>query len=312
MNVHPAKTEVRFQDDGSIFRIVRRAVLLTLERNSHQTQTVDHPQALSISQVHTTLPVMKPRFSASAQAQVETGPDLPLYDQDWPTKFASSAAAQKLFETPDGAFPEADQPSRLAPAIQPPSGPASDPKAPVTSEVRYLGQFSQTYLILAARNEITLIDQHAAHERVLFNMLRAQGTRGDRRPLLLPLEISLHPAQAILAQEIWTKLDELGFSLELAPGLLMLHSIPTLLTPSKAKEFLQDILTKKATSMEDLWAMMACKAAIKAGDTLTPDEAMALVESWQKLPEKNYCPHGRPVALRWGVSDLEKLFKRRS
>jgi DNA mismatch repair protein MutL len=143
-------------------------------------------------------------------------------------------------------------------------------------------------------------------------MLRAQGTRGDRRPLLLPLEISLHPAQAVLAQEIWTKLDELGFSLELAPGLLMLHSIPALLTPSKAKEFLQDILTEKATSMEDLWAIMACKAAIKAGDTLTPDEAMALVESWQKLPEKNYCPHGRPVALRWGVSDLEKLFKRRS
>lgn len=312
VNVHPAKTEVRFQDDGSIFRIVRRAVLLTLERNSHQTQTFDHSQPLSVSQVHTALPVMETRFSAPAQTQAETGSALPHYDQEWPKKFASSAAAQKLFETPDGAFHEADQPNANAPAFHPASNTQITPNAPAPSEVRYLGQFAQTYLILAARNEITLIDQHAAHERVLFNMLRAQGTRGDRRPLLLPLEISLHPSQAVLAQEIWTKLDELGFSLELAPGLLMLHSIPALLTPSKAKEFLQDILTEKATSMEDLWAIMACKAAIKAGDTLTPDEAMALVESWQKLPEKNYCPHGRPVALRWGVSDLEKLFKRRS
>ena len=92
----------------------------------------------------------------------------------------------------------------------------------------------------------------------------------------------------------------------------MLHSIPALLTPSKAKEFLQDILTEKATSMEDLWAIMACKAAIKAGDVLTPNEALALVDSWQHVSEKNYCPHGRPVAVRWGVGALEKLFKRRS
>jgi DNA mismatch repair protein MutL len=56
---------------------------------------------------------------------------------------------------------------------------------------------------------------------------------------------------------------------------------------------------------------MACKAAIKAGDTLTADEALSLLESWQDLPDRNYCPHGRPVTVRWSVGDLEKLFKRR-
>jgi len=166
---------------------------------------------------------------------------------------------------------------------------------------------------LAAENEITLIDQHAAHERVLFNMLRTQGSRGERRPLLLPLEMPLHPAQSSRAQELWAELDGLGFSLELTPGpRLLLNSIPSLLTPSKAREFLEDILTGKSVSMEDLWAVMACKAAIKAGDVLTGDDALALVDSWQRLPDRNYCPHGRPVALRWGVSELEKMFKRRS
>jgi DNA mismatch repair protein MutL len=312
VNVHPAKTEVRFQDDGFIFRIVRRAVLQTLERNSHQTLAVDHAQPLSVSQMHASLPAMEHRFSATVPAETETRQTPLLYDQQWPQKFASSTAAQKLFEPAGSTYPEPGTPDQNTQASQLSSDLQRASQTPRPSEVQYLGQFAQTYLILAARDEITLIDQHAAHERVLFNMMRAQGSRGDRRPLLLPLEIPLHPAQAALAQEIWTKLDELGFSLELAPGLLKLKSIPALLIPSKAKEFLQDILTGKATTMEDLWAVMACKAAIKAGDTLTADEALALVDSWQNLPEKNFCPHGRPVAVRWGVNDLEKLFKRRS
>ena len=92
----------------------------------------------------------------------------------------------------------------------------------------------------------------------------------------------------------------------------MLRAIPALLSPAKAREFMDDTLASKARSMEDLWAVMACKAAIKAGDELGTDEALALVDSWRKLPDKDYCPHGRPVAVRWRVDDLEKLFKRRS
>jgi len=301
VNVHPAKTEVRFQDEGSIFRAVRRAVLQSLERSFRRSDLADQALPLTVGQVHAALPTMVARFPDPSQIRVDREQsDLP-YQQPWPQKFASSTAAQKLFETPDSsAFPSYLQ-----------SGTVEPPAA--TPGLQYLGQFARTYLILAAENDLTLIDQHAAHERVLFNMLRTQGSRGERRPLLLPLEMPLHPAQSSRAQEIWTELDGLGFSLELAPGpRLLLNSIPALLTPSKAREFLEDILTEKAVSMEDLWAVMACKAAIKAGDALTGDEALALVDSWQRLPDKDYCPHGRPVALRWGVSELEKMFKRRS
>jgi len=299
VNVHPAKTEVRFQDESAIFRTVRRAVLHSLERNSHQTRIPDQVQTLSIAHVHSALPYMSPRSPEPQTVMAEPGHFANPYDHDWPNKFASSVAAQKLFET------LGDMPP---PTVAHPPASRPDP-----TNIQYLGQFARTYLMLADQAEITLIDQHAAHERVLFNMLRTQGSRGDRRPLLMPLEISLHSTQSALVQEIWTQLDDLGFSLELVTGpRLLLHAVPALLTPTKAKEFLEDVLSSKAKSMEDLWATMACKSAIKAGDVLNADEALALIDSWQRLPEKNYCPHGRPVALRWDVADLEKLFKRRS
>ena len=304
VNVHPAKTEVRFQDEGSVFRIVRRAVVQALEAGSVLAPLVEHPSQLSVSQVRPVLPVTlhPPREASPAPP----GNDITTHDRDWPAKFSSSAAAQRLFEEQPG-YQNAPETPRQAPSAAPEPEPRQDPGA-----IRYLGQFADTYLVLAGPDEITLIDQHAAHERVLFHMLRAQGSRGDRRPLLMPLEIPIHPAQAALAQEIWTQLDGLGFSLEFSGGQrLLLNAVPALLTPAKAREFIEDALSNKARTMEDLWAVMACKAAIKAGDVLTPDEALALIDSWQGLPDRNYCPHGRPVAQRWSTGDLEKLFKRR-
>jgi DNA mismatch repair protein MutL len=300
VNVHPAKTEVRFQDESAIFRAVRRAVLQALDRESHHLSPAGYAEPMVINQLHASLPIMEGSVSGPAPS-TETGVkrEDSSVGQAWPEKFASSAAAQKLFEPTDHAYERASHP---APQAQSFAAPA----------MRYLGQFAQTYLMLASGDEITLIDQHAAHERVLFNMLRASGSRGDRSPLLMPMEIPLHPAQLIGIQEIWTQLDGLGFSLEIVPGpKLLLLSVPSLLTQAKAREFLQDVINDKATTMDDLWAVMACKAAIKAGDTLTADEALALVDAWQRLPDKNFCPHGRPVALRWGVNDLEKMFKRR-
>lgn len=156
------------------------------------------------------------------------------------------------------------------------------------------------------------MDQHAAHERVLYHALSAQGTRGDRQPLLVPLELSLHPSQTAVLQDIWSDLLGLGFSLELSgTRRLLIQAVPTLLAPAAAREFLEDVLANKARSMHDLWAVMACKSAIKAGDALTPDEALALLDAWNLLPDKDFCPHGRPVTVCWSVPDLEKLFKRR-
>lgn len=302
VNVHPAKTEVRFRDEGPVFRAVRRAVLRTLEHSLGQADRGDLAVPLSVGQAQAVLPAMDDMLPGPAHVRIQQEQHGVPYDRPWPQKFASSAAAQQLFEPPAGDPPT---PQRQAPP--------QEPAPPATPGLRYLGQFARTYLILASEDGLTLVDQHAAHERVLFDMLRGQGARGERRPLLMPLEMPLHPSQSARAQEIWSELDGLGFSLELSPGpALLIGAVPPLLTPSKAREFLEDILTEKAVSMEDIWAVMACKAAIKAGDALTPDEALALIDSWQRLPDRDYCPHGRPVSVRWGQGDLEKLFKRRA
>jgi DNA mismatch repair protein MutL len=304
VNVHPAKTEVRFQDEGAVFRLVRRAVVNALDSGTAQPPLVERAERMNVVQATPLLPVttadpppVRPETTQDVRLPAEPSDDSDTRDRSWPAKFASSTAAMQLFE------PHPEQAS----APEPPRHEAAR-----NDHVRYLGQFAKTYLILAGPQEVTLVDQHAAHERVLYHMLRHQGLRGDRRPLLMPMEVSLHPSQAALVQELWTDLDGLGFSLELAGGnRLLLHAIPALLTPVKAREFIEDALANKARSMEDLWAVMACKAAIKAGDTLTADEALSLLESWQDLPDRNYCPHGRPVTVRWSVGDLEKLFKRR-
>lgn len=307
VNVHPAKSEVRFQDEQSIFRLVRSAVLRALESGyTEYSGTRESPAASA--------PVSFPDIQANAR---ET---FAAYAPDH--KFASSRNAQLLFPDPPevraepqySPAPPVRPEAADSPAPEPPGilhGPAPRPSAP-ERPLRYLGQFDRTYLILIEDGKLVLMDQHAAHERVLYHALSAQGTRGDRQPLLVPLELSLHPSQTAVLQDIWSDLLGLGFSLELSgTRRLLIQAVPTLLAPAAAREFLEDVLANKARSMHDLWAVMACKSAIKAGDALTPDEALALLDAWNLLPDKDFCPHGRPVTVRWSVPDLEKLFKRR-
>lgn len=299
VNVHPAKTEIRFQDEGTVFRAVRRAIIGALDYKA-QTERVPlgqlTPQASP--QQHVSLPLAAPQ--TRPQSAPTTAREVPAHayaSETHAAKFSSARAAQELFKNNSD-----NAPSRPEPAV-----------TPLTSDsFAYLGQFALTYLIIDRGDELHLIDQHAAHERVLYNAFRTQSSKGDRQPLLIPIDLSLHRSQVTLVQEIWQQLTDLGFSLELKNDQsVSIMAVPTLLSPARAKEFLNDVLMEKAKSMEDLWAVMSCRAAIKAGDALTPDEALSLIEAWSGLPDCDYCPHGRPVVVRWTTGELEKLFKRR-
>ena len=179
--------------------------------------------------------------------------------------------------------------------------------------VEYLGQVAGTYLVLRLAGEgLALLDQHAAHERVLFDKMRASHTRGQSQPLAIPFEMTLHTSEQKKLTALWPDLTALGFQMQAPrPGSVSVRGIPPLLSTGQAKEFLREAVTGQAGSMADLWAVMSCKAAIKAGDALAEDEALALLEAWSTTKDRDYCPHGRPVVVNWDKKDLEKLFKRR-
>jgi len=150
------------------------------------------------------------------------------------------------------------------------------------------------------------------HERVLYERIKHDASQGHSQLLALPLNIALHPSEANRLQELWGDLETIGFSLETAgEAALRVKGIPTALETAEAKGFLREVLSGQISSMEEMWAMVSCKSAIKAGQKLTCDEAAGLISQWLTTPDRTYCPHGRPAVLQFTIDDLEKMFKRK-
>jgi DNA mismatch repair protein MutL len=389
VNVHPAKTEVRFRDEKLLFSLVRTAVARALDLGSpsaSMTSVLDHkaPPLRNELQPGPKYATYQDYLTEVAQAGTEPGfpprdpggrglytedsshfpsfrtrgadvdqtgdpsahdgfdamDDVPAFMRKAGAGFPRGEAVPRgdtngsgLYrENEEAGFPSPDvdagrstyrseqlpQPSALHDSGTEYGGSyGSEPKRPAPARagrgVEYLGQVAGTYLVLRLAGQgLALLDQHAAHERVLYEKMRAAHSKGQSQPLGIPFEISLHPAEQKKLAKLWPDLTNLGFQLQSSkPTVVTVRGIPPILSTGQAKEFLREALTGQAKGMEDLWAVMSCKAAIKAGDRLAEDEALALVESWSKAKDRDYCPHGRPVVVSWDKKELEKLFKRR-
>ena len=177
---------------------------------------------------------------------------------------------------------------------------------------RYLGQIARTYLVLSQNDDaLLLLDQHAMHERIFYEKFRAAGSRGTAQPQLVPLEMELHPAESARLMELQDTLTRLGFDIVCRGSRCSVHAIPPEMDRSDASSFLREALSGRVDDLESAWIHHACATAIRAGQHLTPDDALTLVKQWLRTEEPDFCPHGRPCAVTLEKADLEKLFKRR-
>jgi len=183
-------------------------------------------------------------------------------------------------------------------------------------------QLHNRYLVTEDDDGIVIIDQHALHERVLYEQLREKLATGrfETQRLLVPEPVALTAAEAAILLESREPLERLGIGLEpFGGGTVLVTSYPAMLADMGPAEVVRQVLERLLAGgktlqrhdlVEDLLAMISCKAAVKFGDRLTPDEVQALLTQRHLFHDTHHCPHGRPTALVFTRDELDRRFKR--
>ncbi len=284
VNIHPAKAEVRFRDGDAVFRAVQRAVRRTLLERSPMQQIV--------------------RGGESAGT--------------WPGSESATDAGISLRQRLVGLGQDERATKRQ---MELSGSPATDPDAGSMPPLRVIGQLGMTYIVAEGPRGLVLLDQHAAHERVLFEQLLDQRGRTDVRSqdLLEPALVELGPESAGVLAEHSEALAQLGFEVESFGGSAMLvRSLPAIVAEQEPTRVLDGIAAALlagdeplADSVEEAVARRVCKqAAVKAGQVLDQAEMNELIRALEQCENPQSCPHGRPTMIYLTVQQLAREFGR--
>jgi len=312
VNVHPAKQEIRFRRPQEVHRVLVRAVTEAARRYQDRARdeifTLRRPEPpgaeLGSSGVHRARPAVGPRVQPSLRPVPL--PSHPLYRGE------RSAEPAPVFLPGDEPF---------APAVPEPEGPPAQEFA----GLKLIGQALELYLICEREGQLVVIDQHAAHERLLYQELRTGYLRRQvpRQSLMFPVTLELRRGQAEALIENGGELERLGFGLEhFGDETWVVKSVPALTARIEPRELLLEILdglaegsSREGTGsipgrIDHLLATMACKAAIKAGNRLEPEEMLGLLARMGESDFFSHCPHGRPVFRSFSAREIAQWFKR--
>lgn len=322
VNVHPAKREVRFHDGFAVQDAVVSAVARTLRERMVRPVS-------GVGLTGTASPA-----SSSLLVQEELPDSTALYaaprHDPRPAPLFTALERQRVEQAPGPPGPATDP---ILPPPRPPLdvAPAEEvvPEAiveekPKASDYRLIGVLGKLYVLLEAKEGLVLMDQHAAHERVLFEELRrrleTEGVPSQR--LLSPLMIELTPRDFDLVSRHLDTLERLGFAAEPFGGAtLKIDSLPTFLRRDDPESFLQELIEEirvasdRMSSLrigEDMIATTVCRAAVKANDVLKEPELRKLLEDLLACDMPYCCPHGRPTLIQIGYAELERKFGRRA
>lgn len=376
VNVHPAKSEVRFRDEKALFAVMARAVENALadcpsyfsvknlqeEKQTHSPVTEAKFGDLYAEQAPKQQPLAyerkeqpKPagfwgkadyesRLSFVKEEQNESRYDAVVteYFAGTTPEIVSNAeenrkenqpAAKSVsfddmvsaepFSKPAGYQSVAEPQTNIAPlsknfnAQNSPAETVFQTQNPTPSALpyglEYMGQVAETYLLLKKDNaNLLILDQHAVHERILYEEMKKGQIQSQN--LLCPLELPVHKSEEERYFSVKETLEHLGFSLqetEKEGFVVQISAIPMRYDRVTAMGFLKEILAEKMDNLDSIWVRHACKSAIKANTPLDTASAIKLILQWLATEEPDNCPHGRPSVIHFDSNDLEKLFKRK-
>lgn len=303
VNVHPAKAEVRFRNQAQVHDLVRDIIREGL-RSQNTSPTATHAGRVeeAVSEyLHNAEFGMRP---ALAYPLVDAGC---RRNAEYKPIIRSSGELQQSLSSSPLISDDKDN---------------SAFRIPHSEYLFPLAQIHNSFIIAQSRDGMALIDQHAAHERVLFEKLQDQASAGTVpvQNLLLPIQVELGPAQANLLTEHIGELEKLGFTIDdFGNNAFMIKAVPSLLAGADAKKLLLDILDEMNTHgksrnmtelLHEVLSVMACHPAIKINRRLEPLEMETLLRDLFLCRMPYTCPHGRPTVIQFSIDEIHKMFKR--
>ena len=289
VNVHPAKTEVRFRDAGLVRGLIVGALKHTLAEAGHRASTTVAGAALSAFQRQA--PTFSSAYQPSSYAVREPGS---LFQG------AASVISARVEDAPVEAAPSSATPLGVARA-----------------------QLHETYVVAQTEDGIVIVDQHAAHERLVYERMKKALADGGiaRQPLLIPEVVELDPAEVSRVVARAAELAELGLVIEaFGPDAVMVREIPAMLGKLDVKGLMRDLADEIAETgnalslkerLEEVSGTLACHMSVRAGRRLNAEEMNALLREMEATPHSGQCNHGRPTYVELKLSDIERLFGRR-
>jgi DNA mismatch repair protein MutL len=302
VNVHPAKAEVRFRDPALVRGLIVGGLRHALSGAGHRAATTTAGQALAGFRPEVSLPWRGPSWRpGSVSAYAYANAELP----------GVSDISARYEPAPDGGPPPAGETGPTV--IDPLDYPLGAARA----------QLHETYILAQTRDGVVIVDQHAAHERLVYETMKVQMEGGAvaRQTLLMPEVVSLDPAEAERVAARTDELAELGLVIEaFGPGAVLVRETPALLGDCDVQGLIRDIADDLAENgaplalkerMGEICGTMACHGSVRAGRRLTAAEMNALLRQMEATPHSGQCNHGRPTYVELKLADVEKLFGRR-
>ena len=338
VNVHPAKTEVKFSQEKRVFDLVYHAALaaLTSEDRTAAAGEEKPKSAPAASAPAYTAPAAKPSprpdfyrsmSAADFRAQnysvkpaapsrpAEAAPVLRAYEQPYQTRLDMTPAPIPAVKTQESTKSAAIEPVISGKTVE---NSVQSVEKPTLPDYKLIGEALHLYILVETGDELMLIDKHAAHERMIFDRLKMQDRSIMAQALLEGVTLRLDGEERELLEQNGELLSELGFEIEpFGEDDFILRTVPADMNPSDARAAVEEIFEKlrggKApdpkSARDEILHTVACKAAIKAGYITDRQELDRIVQAVLSGAVK-YCPHGRPVSAVLGRRDLDKLFKR--